>query len=131
MIVVSVDYEPNAAQSFHLLKDPTGPVGRHLFKRGMMIVAAAKGKVGKRTGALAASISLSQEPTPTGQKMTIGSPLRYAFVHHEGSRPHVIRADAGGLLRFSSRGRIVYSRQILHPGTRPNRYLTSFLYMVR
>jgi hypothetical protein len=124
-------YVENKGSTFHLLKDPTGVVGRYMFERGLKIMAAAKVKVGKTTGALAASINISQEPTTTGQKMTIGSPLRYAFYHHEGTRPHLIRADSGGFLRFSSRGRIVYSRQIMHPGTRPNRYLTSFLYMVR
>ena len=121
----------NEPALFHLLKDPTGDVGRHMFGRGLRITAAAKMKVGKRTGALAASINMSQEPTRTGQKMTIGSPLSYAYMHHEGTRPHIIRADSGGLLRFSARGRVVYTRQVAHPGTRPNRYLTSFLYMVK
>lgn len=121
----------NEPALFHLLKDPTGDVGRHVFSRGVMITAAAKAKVGKRTGALAASIGISQKPTLTGQEMTIGSPLPYAYMHHEGTRPHIIRADSGGLLRFSSRGRVVYSRAVAHPGTRPNRYLTSFLYMVK
>jgi hypothetical protein len=121
----------NEPALFRLLKDPTGDVGRHMFGRGLRITAAAKMKVGKRTGALAASINMSQEPTRTGQKMTIGSPLSYAYMHHEGTRPHVIRADSGGLLRFSARGRVVYTRQVAHPGTRPNRYLTTFLYMVK
>lgn len=120
----------NEPALFHLLQDPSGDVGRHMFSRGVMIASAARAKVGKRTGALAASINISQKPTRTGQDMTIGSPLSYAYMHHEGTRPHIIRADAGGLLRFSSRGRIVYSRAVMHPGTRPNRYLSSFLYMV-
>jgi len=120
----------NEPALFHLLKDPAGDVGRHMFTRGVMITAAAKAKVGKKTGALAASIGISQEPTAIGQKMTIGSPLSYAYMHHEGTRPHIIRADSGGLLRFSARGRVVYSRAVAHPGTRPNRYLSSFLYMV-
>ena len=121
----------NEPALFRLLKDPTGDVGRHMFSRGLMITTAAKAKVGKKTGALEASISISQQPTLTGQKMTIGSPLPYAYMHHEGTRPHIIRADSGGLLRFSARGRVVYTREVAHPGTRPNRYLTTFLYMVK
>jgi hypothetical protein len=121
----------NEPALFHLLKDPTGDVGRHMFSRGLRITTAAKAKVGKRTGALEASINMSQEPTRTGQKMTIGSPLSYAYVHHEGARPHIIRADSGGLLRFSARGRVVYTREVAHPGIRPNRYLSTFLYMVK
>jgi hypothetical protein len=120
----------NEPALFHLLQDPTGDVGRHMFSRGVMISSAARAMVGKRTGALAASINISQSPTKTGQEMKIGSPLPYAYMHHEGTRPHIIRADSGGLLRFSSRGRVVYSRAVMHPGTKPNRYLSSFLYMV-
>lgn len=120
----------NEPALFHLLNDPAGDVGRHMFSRGLAITAAAKAMAGVRTGALKASINLVQEPTHIGQKMTIGSPLSYAYMHHEGTRPHIIRADSGGLLRFSSKGRVVYSRAVMHPGTRPNRYLSSFLYMV-
>lgn len=120
----------NEPALFHLLKSPTGDVGRHMFGRGVMITAAAKAMAGKKTGALAASIGISQSPTRLGQNMTIGSPLPYAYEHHEGTRPHVIRADTGGFLRFSARGRVVYSRRVMHPGTKPNKYLSSFLYMV-
>jgi hypothetical protein len=82
----------NEPALFRLLKDPTGDVGRHMFGRGLRITAAAKMKVGKRTGALAASINMSQEPTRTGQKMTIGSPLSYAYMHQARSYTRCLHA---------------------------------------
>jgi len=117
---------------FHLLKDPSGDVGRYLYKRGLSIQSAARAKVGKRTGALAASIGISMETTLAGQQMLVGSRLDYAYMRHQGTRPHIITANKpGGHLRFSNTGRVVYARSVMHPGTRPNKYLSSFLYMVR
>lgn len=115
---------------FHVLQDPMGDVGRHLFRRGLLVQQAARVRVGHRTGALAASIGISQKPTRTGQDMTIGSPLRTAYMVHEGTRPHIIRANGTNHLRFTRRGRVVYTRQVIHPGTRGKKYLTDFLYLV-
>lgn len=113
-----------------MLKQPQGEVGRWLRKRGTMIQSAAKARVGVKTGALKASIKLIHERTVFGQMLTIGSPLSYALVHHEGSRPHVITPKNAKMLRFTSKGRIVYARTVLHPGTRPNKYLADNLYMI-
>lgn len=113
-----------------LLKQPQGEVGRWLRKRGTMIQSAAKAQAGIKTGALKASIKLIHERTVFGQMLTIGSPLSYALVHHEGSRPHVITPKNAKMLRFTSKGRVVYARTVLHPGTRPNRYLADNLYMI-
>lgn len=113
-----------------MLKQPQGEVGRWLRKRGTMIQSAAKARVGVKTGALKASIKLIHERTVFGQMLTIGSPLSYALVHHEGSRPHVITPKNAKMLRFTSKGRVVYARTVLHPGTRPNKYLADNLYMI-
>jgi hypothetical protein len=113
-----------------MLKQPQGEVGRWLRKRGTMIQSAAKAQAGIQTGALKASIKLIHERTVFGQMLTIGSPLSYALVHHEGSRPHVITPKNAKMLRFTSKGRVVYARTVLHPGTRPNKYLADNLYMI-
>lgn len=123
-------YIENKASMFHLLKDPTGPVGRYMFRVGMYIRSAAQVQVGKRTGALAASISFSQNSTTDGQVLTVGSPLNYAYMHHEGTRPHMIRAKGGGALKFRSGGRVVITDSVVHPGTRPNKYLSDHLGIV-
>lgn len=111
------------------LKQPQGMVGRHLHARGRAIQTAARAQVGVRTGALKASIAVSQERAIGGQIVKVGSTLPYALMHHEGTRPHVITHNRGGMLRFTRGTRIVYTREVMHPGTRPNRYLSDNLYL--
>jgi hypothetical protein len=113
------------------LNSPFGPVGRHMYVRGRAIVSAAKAQVGVDTGRLKNSISMTQSRAVYGQSMTIGSPLRYALAHHEGTRPHIITPNRAEVLRFSSRGRVVYARSVRHPGTKPNKFLADNLYLIR
>ena len=115
----------------NLLNSPRGEVGRYLFERGTRILIAAKSQVGVKTGRLKASINMRQYRSVGGQSLKIGSPLNYALIHHEGTRPHIITPDTAEVLRFSSRGRIVYTRVVRHPGTKPNKYLADNLYLIR
>lgn len=112
------------------LKSPTGQVGTYLRKRGELIQAAARMQVGKQTGFLAGSIHIRQSRQEYGQKMEIGSSLKYALMHHEGTKPHLIIPYRAKALRFHSGGRIIYTRMVKHPGTRPNRYLKDNLFLV-
>jgi len=113
------------------LNSPTGPVGRYLYGRGLRVLLAARAQVGVKTGKLKASLHMEHSRRGPGQQVKIGSPLNYALIHHEGSRPHIIVPRRAETLRFSSRGRIVYTRVVRHPGTRPNKYLTDNLYLIR
>lgn len=115
----------------NLLNSPRGEVGRYLFERGTRILVAAKGQVGVKTGRLKASINMRQYRSVGGQSLKVGSPLNYALMHHEGTRPHIITPDRAEILRFSSRGRVVYTRVVRHPGTKPNKYLADNLYLIR
>ena len=113
-------------------KEPRGTVGQYMARRGKLIVAFAKRQVGVDTGLLRDSITMVHTRVALGQNMRIGSRLSHALVHHEGSRPHVIEPkNAGGMLRFTSKGRVVYSRQVMHPGTKPNRYLSDQLWIIK
>lgn len=47
----------------------------------------------------------------------------YATAVHDGTRPHTITARRGRTLRFVAGGRVVYARQVRHPGTRPQPWL--------
>lgn len=47
---------------------------------------------------------------------------RYALFVEAGTRPHVIRAKRKKYLRFVSRGRLVFAKQVNHPGTRPYKF---------
>jgi hypothetical protein len=113
-----VDYETRA---------PGGMVGRYMARMGARMVAGAKAQVGVRTGQLRASIHMRQERAIRGQIIMVGSGVRHALMHHEGTRPHVITGRNGGYLRFAARGGVVYTRVVNHPGTDPNKYLSDQL----
>lgn len=111
--------------------EPNGqPVGRWMKVRGVAATQVAKRTVGFRTGHLRRSISMEQDRKGPGrqQRVRIGvlksGAKGYALYHHEGTKPHIIRAKRGGVLVFRVRGRLVRTRNVLHPGTRANPYLT-------
>lgn len=109
-----------------LLKQPAGTVGRHLSRRATVFVAASKAQAGVETGMLKASIRvMSHDRASYGQTMKIGSDVRYALWHHQGTRPHMIVGRR--VLRFVKNGNVVFAHRVMHPGTRPNRYLSDNL----
>lgn len=116
---------------YRTLKTRTGVVGRDLEARASKVMWAAKAQAGMGTGRLKLSIHMKHNITSTGQSFKVGSPLHYALMHHEGTRPHIIIAAANKVLRFVKRGSVIYvNSPVRHPGTRPNRYLTDNLPLV-
>ena len=122
---------PSQADILKLVNDSRGPVIPHLRRIGRTIVAAARKQVGKETGELARSIHYNLQRYGGLPEVWIGTYNSIAYLHHEGTRPHAISARNRTFLRYSARGRIVYARTVMHPGTRPNRYLTDNLYLAR
>jgi hypothetical protein len=110
-----------------LLNKKGGPVGQYLKLKGNEILISARARVGVRTGALRASLHMRHMRDPRGQQVWIGSSLKYALAHHEGKKPHVITPKSGMMLRFVSRGQVVYAHSVNHPGTKANRYLADAL----
>ena len=123
------DIEWNNAGLDYLLKNPLGPVGRSLSKRGLRVANAARRQVGVDTGALKRSISISHKRDARGQFVRVGSPLSYALMHHEGTKPHIITPHRSQYLVFTKEKRVIYATSVRHPGTEPNRYLTDNLYL--
>lgn len=111
--------------------DHDGAVMQRFRRIGRTIVVAARAQVGKETGALARSIHYNIQRWGGLPELKIGSASPIAYIHHEGTRPHAISARGGQFLRFSSKGRVVYDRTVMHPGTKPNRFLTDNLYLAR
>lgn len=114
-----------------LLNSPEGDVGKYLAKKGRLIMAAAKAQVGVRTGALRSSIHMRHLRDSRGQYVKIGSNLDYALLHHQGTKPHVIRPDRAKVLRFVRGSRVIYTTSVMHPGTKANRYLSDNLKLVK
>ncbi|QFG12310.1 Hypothetical Protein OBI_RACECAR_88 [Arthrobacter phage Racecar] len=111
----------------HMVKAPKGETGRFLAKRAEKLVHLSRRQVGKKTRALERSISYKVVRDGRGLVAVVGSSNRVALMHHQGTRPHIILPKRAKTLRFYSRGRIVYSKMVRHPGTKPNRYLTDNL----
>lgn len=114
-----------------MLNNPQGDVGKYLRKRGLVIVAAAKRQVGVDTGRLRDSIKSIHLRDSRSQFLLIGSKEPHALMHHDGTKPHTIVPREAPMLRFTSGSRIIYTREVQHPGTRPNRYLSDQLYLVK
>lgn len=112
-----------------------GPVGVWLANKGRELEVGAKASVGVETGALQANITTDRHPpstTPGELVLDVGANPGgdvdgYAIYHHEGTKPHEIKAKPGKTLRFRSGGRWVYTKRVMHPGTKPNNYLTRWL----
>jgi hypothetical protein len=107
------------------LKAREGMVGKWLHKKALLIQQDAQKMVGVKTGKLKRSIHIRHISSSSGQSVKIGSNLSYALAHHEGTKPHLIMPKPPkSMLRFTSKARIIHSRVVYHPGTKPNRYLT-------
>jgi hypothetical protein len=111
----------------NLLNNPNGDVGRFLKNKGREILTMARSLVGVRTGKLRASLHMRHMRDSRGQYVWVGSTLDYALAHHEGTGPRTIVPKSGKMLRFASRGRIVYTHSVQHPGTKANKYLSNAL----
>lgn len=108
--------------------DSSGMVGRHLHKIGTRIERGAKRQVGVQTGALRRSINLQHIVFREGAAIKVGSRLSYAYMHHEGTKPHVITPNPPNtVLVFGKGSRVIHTKMVKHPGTKPNRYLSDQL----
>jgi len=109
------------------LNTPAGELWRYLDVRADRAVRGAKRQAGKKTGRLRKSIHKRHLESYTGQYIWIGSDtVSYAYMHHEGTRPHIITPRDGnknGRLIFRKGSRVVVTPRVNHPGTRPNPYL--------
>lgn len=123
-----------------------GPVGRDSSRRLRTLEYRAKMSAGVGTptptrmtpgGALRMSIKTIKEPaTETQLEARVGSNRPYALWHHEGTGiyggkgPYLIKPKKpGGRLRFwwARTGTIEYRKSVVHPGSKPNPYLTRWL----
>lgn len=123
-----------------LLRGRSGAVLRRLLVDGALVKARAREQVGvhqplpgerrkRRPGTLRDSIVVRIVEGGKYATVAVGSEDPIAFLHHEGTPPHVIRARIKPMLVFywPKVGQVVAFKQVNHPGTKPNRYLTDSL----
>ena len=107
--------------------DPS-PLWWALHAKGEIAVAGAKRKVGVKTGALRKSIHMRHLGNRSGQYLWIGSEKPYAYMHHQGTKPHpIVAKNPGGVLVFTKGTRLIRTPAVAHPGTRANWYLRAQL----
>lgn len=117
-----------------------GPVGRWLDERSRTLETMAKATVGVDSGDLQRDIDRNLHPprlnelqVDVGANTKVGPKRGYATLHHDGTRPHIIRpkpSNKSKRLYFRVGGKLVVAKQVNHPGTPPNRYLTSPMKML-
>jgi hypothetical protein len=101
----------------------TVPIYPALNRRAKGVQREAKVLVGKDTTRLAARITLSSRAAPPFWFFKVEGNTPYAYMHHEGTRPHIIE----GNLSFRTHGRLVHTRLVHHPGTKGNPFLRTAL----
>jgi hypothetical protein len=135
VFVGKVVMDPVAVAQF--LRSRNGPVLRQLIVLGNQVKTGAQKQVGvheltpgerraRKPGTLRDSIVTRIVERAEGPAVMVGSEDPIALMHHEGTRPHVIRARRAPMLVFYWRrvGRVVAFKKVNHPGTQPNHYLT-------
>lgn len=120
-------WERYDAPFFHLLRSPDDLVGTYLKGRGRALTTLAKAQVGVDTGDLKRSITWHLVTSRGTLAVNVTASDKKAMMHHEGTRPHIIRPRRKQTLTFKQHGRIVTAKIVYHPGTRPNRFLTDNL----
>ena len=111
-----------------------GVVGTWLDRKLHELEVGAKASVGVETGELQQKIEVKKHPKiRENLSGSVGANPDedlegYAAMHHNGTKPHIITPkNPNGLLKFRSKGKLVYAKKVHHPGTKPNNYLTRWL----
>ena len=114
-----------------LMGGPRSPLNPYLHRIGRRVSSAAQRQVGVRTGDLQASIHYRVEIVSGLPGVWVGTHNRIARIHHEGSLPHIITPNKVKVLRFTKNGRVIFTKEVKHPGTKPNRFLTDNIYLAK
>lgn len=127
------------------LRSPESGVLRDNMRRAQKVKAEARRRVGvyrPEPGDPFAARRLARRPAGTLRDsivtrvvdrgaglpvVMVGSDDPIAFLHHEGTPPHTIRARRRPMLVFYHRGHVIRVKSVRHPGTPANRYLTDSL----
>lgn len=105
------------------------PVHRLMVRLQRNVANSAKQRSPVDTGNLRNSITI-QPLRVVGSAISggVSADANYAMFVHDGTKPHVIRPKkAGGVLRFTVGGSVVFARSVNHPGTKARPFLMNAL----
>lgn len=104
-----------------------GDLWRYIESKKSVALSGARKMAGFRSGRLRRSISWYHLKNASGQYAGLKAGAPYALMHHEGTKPHKIRPNRAKALRFQQRGVVIFRHSVMHPGTKPNPYLSAQL----
>jgi hypothetical protein len=114
-----------SATRFQNLLNRVGGPGERLLRRKAERVAALARVYSSSNGSIPEGIIVG--PFVDKTMSVISTNPNTLFVHN-GTRKHIIRPKrAGGWLRFEVGGRVVFAREVAHPGNKANPFLANAL----
>ena len=113
MATATVSHHPNPGAISRTLGARSGGTARELYRRGLKVQARARQLVGVDTGHLRSRIQVELIPAPGGgwAARVYVDQVHYAKHHHDG-HGWIYPRRAGGVLRFTVAGRVVYATKV-------------------
>lgn len=126
--ITSIDFDPGEPKRFMITDQD---ISRNLDKRASRVQMGMRFRVRVRTGKLLSTIRKNPGLNATTQYVDIlagGRGANYVMIEEEGSKPHIIRARRRKMLRIPvGAGRVIFRRQVRHPGTTGTHFMTRSL----
>jgi len=125
-----VDVRLYPGEPYRFLNERDGPVVRDMERRMLRAQISAERLVRVRTGTLLATIHRERSTVrrlPAVEVVAGRARMKYTMLEHDGTAPHIIRARRKKSLRFTVGGKVVFRRQVRHPGTTGTHFLTKSL----
>lgn len=125
---ISIEFDPGQPKLFVVTDQD---LSRNLDKRASRVQMGMRFRMRVRSGKLISTVRKNPGVTATSQHVDIlagGKGANYVMIEHDGSRPHVIRARRRRALRIPvGGGRVIFRRQVRHPGTTGTFFMTRSL----
>jgi len=127
MFTVSTSFDLHRTTIERMLRLPGGMVYRNMERRVQRVEAEARRRAPGSMGQ-GGNITVQIRRGPGGDFQGVINSRHPASLYVlGGTRPHVIRPVRARALRFTVGGQTVHAKIVMHPGTKPNRFLQEAL----
>jgi hypothetical protein len=127
VFTVSTSFDLHRTTIERMLRLPGGMVYRNMERRVQRVEAEARRRAPGSMGQ-GGNITVQIRRGPGGDFQGVINSRHPASLYVlGGTRPHVIRPVRARALRFTVGGQTVHAKIVMHPGTKPNRFLQEAL----